>query len=334
MKEDMNCTRKGSITLETLISFTVFLIFCLSMVSMTAFYRSDILMQRAVQISCKEFSLLTPLSVTASDTLSTIINVIPSGTVRSDSVIATAAKVAGAIDMEYDGALTELLMNGMLSHKMADDIAANYIELNNGSDYLLPDVINVDVSLSDNHSMIEVNVEYRTDTFAGEVTRNVYSIIPFYGYFDLFLNGSSQTPSGDDEAWGRDNFTRGDYFRKKFGMNLPSNFPVIDSFKNGTATSVLSIDLTAPTYSDPDEVNEVIQANIMNLSAFDGDSITYAGEEYTVDGDDIRKKVLIVVIPENSPEGSDRTFPGLKRVADAAGVVLQVERCGNSYKYA
>ena len=74
-----NRSRKGSITIETAIAFTVTLCFITSILSAVSLIRTDILMQRAVSNTCEDFALLTPLSVTAADTVSTLANMLPDG---------------------------------------------------------------------------------------------------------------------------------------------------------------------------------------------------------------------------------------------------------------
>lgn len=50
--------------------------------------------------------------------------------------------------------------------------------------------------------------------------------------------------------WSLKPFERGVEIEKMLGQNLPSNFPVIDKFENGLATSIKSMDLSAKTYQN------------------------------------------------------------------------------------
>ena len=78
MKHDMNCmNRKGSVSLETAISFSLVLVFLTAIISVTAFLRTDILMQRAVKQSCDDLAHFMPFTVVAADSVSTLVNALP-----------------------------------------------------------------------------------------------------------------------------------------------------------------------------------------------------------------------------------------------------------------
>lgn len=329
--------KKASIALETLIAFSIFLLLLVYIVNMISLYRSDILMQRALEKTSEDLELLTPLSVSASDTISTMINAMPEGSLGGcSSAMALVGKVFGGIDLASGNELKDLLVEGLLSDKIRDDIASEYVRYNNGSEFFLPDKIEVSIKLSDIHQMIEVYVTYSTSTIAGEFERDLYSIIPFYGYFDLFLNGMQADDDNEisgDEFWELSNFSKGDHLREEFGSNLPENFPVINIFKDHEAISVVSCDLTAPKYISITAVNYVVTKEINSLSSFDGASVKYSGEEYTVDGDDINRKILILLIPENSPEESCKVLDLQKKYASLMGVELDVRKYGVSAKY-
>src|SRR5579875_48135 len=55
----------------------------------------------------------------------------------------------------------------------------------------------------------------------------------------------------------------------KLGANLPPNFPVIDRFANGVATSIKSIDLNSAIYQDTGRLSARINAYSNPLAGFD-----------------------------------------------------------------
>ncbi len=104
----------------------------------------------------------------------------------------------------------------------------------------------------------------------------------------------------EDSIWSAESFTRGQYFRELEGGNLPSNYPVIASFERGTALSIKSMDLTAPSYQNPENVRKNIADHAGKLLAFGGTE-DWGRSSITVRGEDIDRRVLRYVIPENSP---------------------------------
>ncbi len=85
---------------------------------------------------------------------------------------------------------------------------------------------------------------------------------------------------------------RGLAIEEMLGGNLPKNFPVIDKFANGVATSIKSIDLTAATYGKGNNLLNTLKGYVNKLDDFNGK--TFDG--VTVSGSNITSKVLDVAI--------------------------------------
>jgi hypothetical protein len=151
--------------------------------------------------------------------------------------------------------------------------------------------------------------------------------INFLGDVDMVQRASARawlgakTPSGtsenNEEASISDlsPFERGKAIQDMYGRNLPYTFPVITKFENGMATSVHSINLNDKTYqSDGGTVNNSsvkyrINYYLKELYSFNGDSMTSDGKEYRVDGNDINRKQLIIVVPKGlSNESSTELY--------------------------
>ncbi|SCW27314.1 hypothetical protein SAMN02910456_00220 [Ruminococcaceae bacterium YRB3002] len=339
LQKDMHCMNKsreqrGSATIETAISFSITLIFIAAIVSVIVFYRSNILMQRSVEQCCEEMSLIPPTSVIMSDTLSTLINAFPDVKADGDKASEVIRKVSSAvvgINTYTGNTIEQIILEGTMAHVMADRIRSGYIERNNGSEFFVPDSIDVDLNIMSDRHVMEVNVTYDTVTLAGRIRRKVYSAIPLYGSFELYLNDSTEAPEKD--IWSEDNFTRGDFFRENASSNLPKTFPVIDSYNGGTCESVLSIDLTAPYYSNDGRVMKTVKAEIDDLAGFDGADVVISGQRYVVSGQDIRARRLNVVIPSNSPETSRAVVSSLTEYARINGVDLNITEYGTSHRY-
>lgn len=94
-------------------------------------------------------------------------------------------------------------------------------------------------------------------------------------------------------VWEMASYTdRGLAIEEMLGSNLPKNFPVIDKFANGVATSIKSIDLTAETYGKGNNLLNTLKGYVNKLDDFNGK--TFGGA--TVNGSDITSKVLEVAI--------------------------------------
>ncbi len=330
--------KRGSITIETAIAFTITIVFLASVLTAASLLRTDILMQRAVRRTCEDFSIFTPLSITATDTVSTLVNALPDEVLEDQENVSNITNIstyiAGA-DVATDGALTSAVLDVALSTKFQNDIATEYVEYNGGSEMFLPEYIDVDFSIDMSRQILVVYVTYRVDTMVGPVYMNICDGIPFYGDLELFLNGEEQEESEDeeDDIWGMNNFERGQRFIEMNGGSLPKTFPVINAFDNGTAISVSSIDLTSDYYSDSRRLERRIESDIDELASFDGADVNIDGQNYSISGDEIYQRRYILVIPENSPEDRAELVRNMSEYASERGVELCVEEYGESHSY-
>ena len=100
--------------------------------------------------------------------------------------------------------------------------------------------------------------------------------IPQPGFqFDLrssnpFGQGPCPATAVGRGVWDLHPFQRGRVIEQQLGHNLPSNFPTIDRFQNGVATSIKSMDLAAPSYADPATITSTGRGYIDSVAAFQG----------------------------------------------------------------
>ena len=330
--------KRGQVTVEAAIAFTITLVFLASVISSIDYYRTDILMRRSVEQTCEKMSLLYPVSVPATDLMSAAVNAFPDlgiGDTKGAAVISKVASISLGIDDATGHTLKELILQGVFSHTMEEQIRQGCIERNGGSDFFVPDDIEVFFAINDKHHIIEVTTEYSVVTLAGRKSRSIYSVIPLYGEPVLMLNNEEHKKSEGEEnknnIWSLSNFDRGDAFREQYGANLPKTFPVIDSVDGGDVTAIRSIDLTSPYYQDTSNVQKKIRDDINSISRFEPQSAVINGKTYTVDHVDSRH--LTVIIPENSgPEGRE-AVEELKGYAFIHGVILDICEYGTSEKY-
>jgi RHS repeat-associated protein len=95
-------------------------------------------------------------------------------------------------------------------------------------------------------------------------------------------------------VWNLKPFARGVEIEKALGQNLPANFPVIDRFANGVATSIKSLDLQAASYQSASVLSRTVSGYVDQVAAFQGR--TWAG--VTVRGGDITGRALDLAVPQ------------------------------------
>ena len=293
-------------------------------------------MRRSVEQTCEKMSLLYPVSVPASDTLSTVINAFPDlgiGDSKGSEVISKVLSVTTGLDKASGKTLEELILKGLFAQTMEEQIRNGYIERNGGSEFFVPEDIEVFFEINDRHHIIEVTTEYSVVTISGVKTRSIYSVIPLYGdpILTLQTEEKEKTEEKKDDIWSLSNFDRGDAFRDRYGANLPKTFPVIDAVDGGKVTAIRSIDLTSPYYQDTAHIEKKIMSDITSLSRFEPQSANINGQTYSVDY--ISSRYLTVVIPENSGEIGKQTVEDLKGYALIHGVILTVSEYGTSERY-
>lgn len=328
--------RRGQVALESAIAFTITLVFLASIISAIDLYRTDILMRRSCEETAEKMSLLYPVSVPSADLLSAAVNAFPDigiGDTKGAAVISKVVSVATGIDDATGHTIKELILQGVFSHTMEEQIRNGYIDRNGGSDFFMPKDIEVFFAINDSHHIIEVTTEYTVVTIAGNVSRSIYSVIPLYGDPVLMLQGKTEegTEKKEESIWSLSNFDRGDAFRELYGANMPKTFPVIDSVKGGEITAIRSIDLTSPYYQDMSNIEKKLKEDILSLSKFEPQTKVINGQTYSVDH--IESRHLTVVIPENSGPLAKEYVEGLKGYAFIQGVILEISEYGTSARY-
>lgn len=126
------------------------------------------------------------------------------------------------------------------------------------------------------------------------------------------------TPS---DVWKLGWAARGLYISEQLGANLPANFPGIDIWLNGIATSIKSIDLGAATYQNAVRLTYRLNQYIDRLASFDGAALG----TWRVESTAIESRVLNLAVPKGSISSAQRAaIEVAKSRADALGVHLIV----------
>lgn len=150
-------------------------------------------------------------------------------------------------------------------------------------------------------------------------------IVPDFSLFPFELGSyedSSDPSEAEDSIWSSHNFVRGKYFQEKYDANLPYNFPFLSSFKQGIATKIQSLDLTAPTYQNAVNLVERLQMDIRQMANYQGLPDGFAGIEILPE--DIQRRVIHYVIPENHDAWQLKSLEAVREQARLVGVELLI----------
>ncbi len=116
---------------------------------------------------------------------------------------------------------------------------------------------------------------------------------------------AARDPNQPSESWEKGWAARGSELEQKYGGpgELPSNYPTIDRFWNGIATSWKSVDLRAGTYQDPARLMSRLNSYVDKLDDFDG--AMWGGRRIL--SREINGKSLNVVVPKGSMTSTQRS---------------------------
>ena len=110
-------------------------------------------------------------------------------------------------------------------------------------------------------------------------------------------------------VWSLNQFLRGTLVGEMLGENLPVNFPGIDIFANGVATSIKSVNLDAVSYQTTSGLQSALMSNVNKLINFMGDlesqgAVSSGGK--TVTWGSVSNWVINIAIP-NAPSAAQQT---------------------------
>ncbi len=129
----------------------------------------------------------------------------------------------------------------------------------------------------------------------------------------------ARNPDQPSESWEKGWADRGNDLEKKYGGpgKLPPNYPTIDRFWDGIATSWKSIDLRAGTYQAPARLTSRLNSYLDKVNDFNG---AIWGEEKIMP-EQIKGKSSNVVIPKGSMTSAQRTvFDTVRSRAQEMGI--------------
>jgi hypothetical protein len=114
------------------------------------------------------------------------------------------------------------------------------------------------------------------------------------------VDAAATSANGVDAAanassvWSMAPVQRGFKIEEMLGGNLPKNFPVVDKFVNGVATSIKSVDLSAATYQDSKTLYSTLSGYLNKLADFSGR--TWGGAVVK----NMSAKELLIAVPKGA----------------------------------
>lgn len=339
--------RKGSIVLEIAIVTPVFLLLAAFMLTAISCVRADILFSQAVDQVTQELAVAVPVAGAGIDLSGEVLSIINAESVESGGAppvnpagIDTGRIVTGMISgvgavleglgIEGEDVFGTLFFGEGIRNRIVDTYYGY-----SPSDRLLQsriENVSVYVNYDGLNKVIWLNIYYQWNTLFGMADRTIVSAVPIFGDLDITLPDTSGA-SAEDKVWLLNNFERGYSLRSTFEANLPSSYPVIAGWNNGTATSIKSVDLTAPGYQMPGTLTDNVNELIDDLSAFEGTDQPWGRDKIQINSVEITSRVLLIIIPCNSPQDVYDELASCITYADLNGVQIRIEKYGDSYRY-
>jgi RHS repeat-associated protein len=125
---------------------------------------------------------------------------------------------------------------------------------------------------------------------------------------------------GTASVWGLAPAARGLAIETMEGGNL-GNFPVIDKFANGIATSIKSLDLGAASYQSGSALLSRVTGYVDKLAGFNGASYG----RITIAAQDVTTKVLLLVVPPGATEAQTKALQAAVAYGRSIGVTVMTK---------
>ncbi len=299
---------KGSISLEASLVIPGFLVFLYVIYLNVMAYRVDLIYQEAAYSAINEFSLV-----------STFLN--DEEYLEDVSWLELELKLENLTKGYINSQWLKLRHNHWVEKNLDKNIKDFFIKSNTSS------IKRIDSTLVYEYS-------YKGPNVLGEKEYRYILQVPYWGglSLDSLSFESSEREEESSGIWEEDSFTRGRYFRENSGANLPSNYPTIARFENGTAYSIKSIDLTAPSYQSAYNLSRRISSYARQLRDFKGTN-SWGRDNITIHENEIRTRVLLLIIPENSSMEAKSILQEEKLHWRFNGIEIRIEENGISQMY-
>ena len=325
--------RIGSFVLEASIATPIVVVLLAAMLSSMTAINSELYVQRATENVVQEINLAIPIASQGFSCIDDIAKSFGVGdlldvdTKDIDTFLGAFGAVSGATDVDFEDIVGTVAFGRLVRDRIVNEYRK--ICKNNWVATDLLKTMSVYLDYDKEKKCIFVDVYYELSAGKISLFRKYCTTVSMYA--DPIQRPEQDPGNGEqtDSIWDQDNFGRGIALRKKYGGNLPHNYPVISAFKDHEATSIKSIDTTSPYYQNLTKLTGVVKGYIDDLADFQGAN----WGDTSISGDDIHSRKLIIVIPENGSEECTAAIKQLRAYAESRGVKIQIESYGESHKY-
>ncbi|NLV99176.1 MAG: hypothetical protein GX034_05205 [Clostridiaceae bacterium] len=310
---------KASMALEMAVILPIILFIIFVFYGHVQEIEQSISARHALDQLASEIELLYPLS-----------DLISSGEEISDSQLLQIIDDLGIKDHIMDFAvdivaslLAGPVLNQRYNHWLEEICAARSQDVPQGERRFFVDYV-------PERNLIYLGMSFSRTSLMASGEEYVKSSVPLWSRGKYNFNNNSNTDDEEeaDDIWNMSNFQRGLEFQEMYGANLPTTYPTIARWSSATATSIKSMDLTAPSWQTRGAAEGRVYSFIDNLSAFEG------GPEPGPGIGEIRKKQLILIVPRNHAGWlDDEVISQWTSYASGYGVELEVSRYGESKRY-
>ena len=121
-------------------------------------------------------------------------------------------------------------------------------------------------------------------------------------------------------VWDSPPVLRGEIIERQLGQNLPGNYPVIDRFNNGIATSIKSMNLSDKTYLNARAITRVGGGYVDDVVAFQGRN--WAG--VNIRQSDIIGRGLDLAVPKGASQAQSTALKALVEYGKGKGVTVKI----------
>jgi RHS repeat-associated protein len=128
-----------------------------------------------------------------------------------------------------------------------------------------------------------------------------------------------------NSVWRLNPFARGVEIENNIlgrSADLAQNFPTIDRFVNGVATSIKSLDLTAKTYQNAATLVRTVKGYIDTMAAYQGQTAPWNG--VTILPGEIAARAVDLAVPMSGAPSQFAELAKLQQYAQSVGVTLNI----------
>ena len=159
------------------------------------------------------------------------------------------------------------------------------------------------------------------ESFNNELIYQGATIIPWSIVGKMGKSILAAFKASSKSVWSLPWLERGLIIEEQLGKNLKGNFPVIDKFLNGVATSIKSIDLNAKSYQNGKVLFSTLKRYIDKVAKFKGQR----WNGVVISEEDITKRTLDIAIPRGASPSQVKVLQEATKYGKSNGVEVNIQ---------